>query len=148
MGTEKLFAEGDRWLKTANEDFATAQILMKNEKYAHACFHSQQAAEKAIKAVFYYNDCEPWGHSIVTLIDSLSDISEELLNTFSDIRSTAVKLDRFYIPTRYPNGLPGTIPSEAFTKEDALEAISSAQNIIDRVTLIISDPSIEDGDIC
>ena len=138
MATEKLFAEGDRWLKTANEDFETAQILMRNEKYAHACFHSQQAAEKAIKAVFYYIDCEPWGHSIVKLIDSLSDVSDELFNTFSAVRTTAVKLDRFYIPTRYPNGLPGTVPSEAFTKEDASEALLSAQNIIDRVMSIIN----------
>jgi HEPN domain-containing protein len=28
-------------------------------------------------------------------------------------------LDRFYIPTRYPNGLPDLTPAEAFTADDA-----------------------------
>ncbi len=139
MAIEKLLDEGIRWLKTAHEDFETAQILMKNKKFAHACFHSQQAAEKAIKAVFYTIDCEPWGHSIVKLIDLLSDASKEWLKKISCVRSTAIKLDRFYIPTRYPNGLPGIIPSEAFTKEDALEAISAAKKIINIITQNIND---------
>jgi len=39
-------------------------------------------------------------------------------------------LDRYYIPTRYPNGLPGGIPKENFTEEDADEGIKAAEEII------------------
>ncbi|WP_235603323.1 HEPN domain-containing protein [Thermoanaerobacter sp. YS13] len=39
-------------------------------------------------------------------------------------------LDKYYIPTRYPNGLPGGIPSEAFIEEDAISAINKATKII------------------
>jgi len=28
--------------------------------------------------------------------------------------ASAKKLDRYYIPTRYPNGLPGGVPSRYF----------------------------------
>ena len=34
------------------------------------------------------------------------------------------------IPTRYPNALPGGIPSEAFDKNDAERAIFLAEKII------------------
>jgi HEPN domain-containing protein len=41
------------------------------------------------------------------------------------------KLDRYYIPTRYPNGLPGGIPSRVFDDpEEALEASNIARDII------------------
>jgi HEPN domain-containing protein len=35
--------------------------------------------------------------------------------------------DKYYIPTRYPEALPGIIPSEAFDKDDAERAISLAE---------------------
>ena len=38
--------------------------------------------------------------------------------------------DKYYIPTRYPDTLPGIIPSEAFDKNDAEKAISLAEKII------------------
>jgi HEPN domain-containing protein len=34
------------------------------------------------------------------------------------------------IPTRYPDALPGIIPSEAFDKDDAEKVISLAEKII------------------
>jgi HEPN domain-containing protein len=42
-------------------------------------------------------------------------------------------LDRHYIPTRYPNGLPGGIPAEAFDADDAEKALRQAQLIIQQV---------------
>lgn len=39
------------WLYEGVEDLKTAEQLFKLERYAHACFHAQQAAEKALKAV-------------------------------------------------------------------------------------------------
>ena len=39
-------------------------------------------------------------------------------------------MDKYYIPTRYPNGLPGGIPSEAFDKDDAQEAISLTESVL------------------
>jgi HEPN domain-containing protein len=42
-------------------------------------------------------------------------------------------LDRFYIPTRYPNGLPELIPSEAYGLKDADEGILLTKEIIEHV---------------
>lgn len=38
------------WLKFAEEDMALAKALLKEKIYNQVCFHSQQAAEKMLKA--------------------------------------------------------------------------------------------------
>jgi len=44
------------------------------------------------------------------------------------------KLDKYYIPTRYPNGLPGGVPSRYFDDPvEAEEAMKLAKIIIDLV---------------
>ena len=73
MSTEKSFREAKRWFITAEDDLDTALILKKTAKFAHCCFHAQQAAEKAVKSVWYFLDDDPWGHSIKMLIDGLED---------------------------------------------------------------------------
>ncbi len=50
----------------------------------------------------------------------------------------AGKLDRLYIPTRYPNGLPGGIPAEEFNQEDASESMALAHQVIDHVKKLIN----------
>lgn len=52
---------------------------------------------------------------------------------FRNIKKRASTLDTYYIPTRYPNGLPGGIPSEAYQKEDAQRALSICNEVIDMV---------------
>ncbi len=46
----------------------------------------------------------------------------------------AKRLDKLYIPTRYPNGLPDSIPAEVFTEEEACEAIKTARELIKTVS--------------
>jgi predicted nucleotidyltransferase len=43
----------------------------------------------------------------------------------------------FYIPTRYPNGLPDITPDVAYTDEDAEACIGYAKNVIETVAKII-----------
>ncbi|MBA4419485.1 MAG: DNA-binding protein [Syntrophus sp. (in: bacteria)] len=130
MSTEKNRIEAGRWLHTADDDLDTAIILKENRKFAHSCFHAQQAAEKALKAVWYHADADPWGHSIKRLIDDLESVDSCLFETFKNFSRQGALLDRFYIPTRYPNGLPDITPDVAFNEEDASVCIASAGMII------------------
>ena len=41
---------------------------------------------------------------------------------FALIDSAAKRLDRFYISARYPNGLPGLSPFQAYSKDDSDDA--------------------------
>lgn len=45
-----------------------------------------------------------------------------------------MKLDKYYVITRYPNGLPGLIPAEYFDEDEASKAITSANAIIEHAS--------------
>ena len=130
MSVEKNTYEANRWLKTAKGDLEAAKILMGSGKYAHACFHSQQAGEKAVKAVWYFLDADPWGHSITKLIQELESVDIKTHEKFEQVKRRAIVLDRFYIPTRYPNGLPDLTPDDSFIEEDAKTGIENAEILI------------------
>lgn len=137
MSTEKNIREAIRWLSTYEDDNDSAVILKENGKFAHACFHAQQAGEKALKAVWYFADADPWGHSIKKLIEDLNSVDLKLYQRLESYTRMGMVLDRFYIPTRYPNGLPDITPDEAFTDEDAGICITYSKKIIDKVRSIL-----------
>ena len=45
-------------------------------------------------------------------------------------RESAKILDKYYIPTRYPNGLDAGAPADAYTAAEARQAIEYANEII------------------
>jgi len=119
--------EAKRWLQQAKRDLDDAIFSKEGQRYNLACFLSQQAAEKAIKAYLYSQGAEfVWGHSVAELINDATQFDK----SFVEIKKEGGSLDKYYIPTRYPNGLPGGIPSEAFIEEDAISAINKATKII------------------
>ena len=127
MSLDKIRKEAQRWLATAEGDLKTAVVLLTNHRYAHACFHSQQCGEKAMKALWYLLDSDPWGHSVVKLLQGIRAIDETVYNRLEKIEKSALILDRFYIATRYPNGLPDLTPEEAYLEEDAENCIGHAK---------------------
>ena len=137
MSAEKNRDEAKRWLETSRGDLETARILFSNKRYAHSCFHAQQAGEKCVKALWYLADADPWGHSIRRLIEEIPDADAERFKDLMKLSETGAKLDRFYIPTRYPNGLPELTPDEAYFEEDARGALTLAQNLIACVEKIL-----------
>ena len=126
--------EALRWLAEAEEDIAVAQTLRDTQHFSRACFHAQQGAEKAMKAFLYAQGVdEPWGHSVAKLVEEATTYDADL-GGFGHAGSI---LDRHYIPTRYPNGLPGGLPSKAYFDEDAQAAIASAGQIVDRIRVAV-----------
>lgn len=137
MSEEKAKKEALRWIKTAEGDFEAASLLKREGKHAHACFFFQQAAEKALKALFYLHGLDPWGHSVRKLIEHLKEISDSLYSEFQSLVEEALYLDRFYIPTRYPNGLPELTPEETFTARESKDAEEIALKIIEKVRKLL-----------
>lgn len=104
-----------RWLEQAEHDLTAAEDSLKTSHYEWACFQSQQSAEKALKAVFYALDYEMvFTHSVCRLVRDLSEKCEGFRKGLGRWGS----LDKFYIPTRYPNHLPDQTPyPRMFTRE-------------------------------
>ena len=139
MSAEKNKKEALRWLTTAHDDLDAAQILFDHAKFALSCFHSQQAGEKAVKALCYYADIEPWGHSIRKIIEDLNQQNHSFFVLLSPFIKNAISLDRFYIPTRYPDGLPDISPKDAYVADDSSQGIALATSILDCVDAIIKN---------
>jgi HEPN domain-containing protein len=139
MSIEKNIYEALRWLRTGEDDLDAASVLRKNAKFPHACFHAQQAGEKALKAVWYYADGDPCGHSIRKLIEDLENVDLNLYDRLKGLLRAGTILDRFYIPTRYPNGLPELTPGEAYQGEDADLCIQHATEILAAVKTLLKD---------
>ena len=137
MSLEKNRQQAQRWLKTAEGDLSAAVILFENGKYAHSCFQSQQAGEKALKAIWFFLDADPWGHSIKKLIQDLEQIDLNTYKEFEPLKRNAVLLDRYYITTRYPDGLPDLTPEEVFLEEDAQQCIDNAGIIIRTISRLL-----------
>ena len=122
--------EALRWIRQAKEDIDAARYNHKGKKFFISCFLSHQAAEKILKAYLIYKGFENiWGHSI----SDLSKECEKLDKDFTSLRKEISMLDKYYIPTRYPNGLPGGIPAEVFNERDSLEAISLSEKTLNFV---------------
>jgi HEPN domain-containing protein len=75
---------------------------------------------------------DPWGHSIRALMHRCSE--HGLHTDLEPAMQDAATLDKLYIPTRYPNGLPDTTPTEAFTEHEGRIAIQAATRILNRVS--------------
>ncbi len=121
-------SEAQRWLQQAQEDLAVVRTLRAAGHHATACFHSQQAAEKAGQAVLFVHGARVvLGHSV----RDLARQCEAHEATFAGVAEEAALLDQFYILTRYPNGLPSpAVPGEAFTSSQAQNAQESAEHIV------------------
>ncbi len=128
MSREKSRHQAKRWLVTAEGDLETAKILLREGMYAHACFHAQQAGEKAVKALWYLTDGDPWGHSVQKLVEAFPE-RDDLPDVDHWVEQAAI-LDKFYIPTRYPNGLPDLTPAEVYREHDGLQGVEVASALV------------------
>ncbi len=128
MSVSKNRYEAERWLKTAEEDLYAAEILLHGGAFAQACFYAQQSGEKVVKALWHLVDADPWGHSVQRLVMEFPQKSR--LPDVERWVAWAAVLDKFYIPTRYPNGLPDLTPGQVYTREDAERGVETARKLV------------------
>jgi HEPN domain-containing protein len=107
------------WLKQAKEDLEKARILFDNKKFDGATFYSQQAVEKALKAVHISKGFGLIKTHDLSLLGRLLKLPKELLKK-------AILLNPFYTASRYPLGEEQIISDQ----ESADEALNSAQEIL------------------
>ncbi len=122
------------WLDDAQGDLAHAQSDLERGYFNWACFSAQQAAEKAVKAVFQRLGAEAWGHSCADLLRELSErreVPEALIER-------ALELDKAYIPTRYPNAHPAGSARSRYTSGEATRLIDHATQVIVFCTNLLS----------
>jgi len=116
--------EARRWFFEAQNDLGFLKVFFEERlgeggHFNIGCFIAQQAGEKALKACLYaLGERVVLTHSLRTMVEKLV-VSEP---TFGTIHHEAARLDRLYIPTRYPNGWPDGSPFQYYTFQDFEEA--------------------------
>jgi HEPN domain-containing protein len=129
--------QGWRWLRQAREDLRWTRHLAEQGAYHLACFLAQQVAEKALKAFLYAQGQEiVLGHSVERLCGAAATFDPRFT---TKARSWSV-LDGYYIPTRYPNGLPGGIPADVYTQQAADSAVELASEAVGFVGSLLDEP--------
>jgi HEPN domain-containing protein len=122
--------EAARWLEQAQDDLRWATHLRDAGAHNIACFLAQQVAEKALKALLYQQSEElVVGHSVQDLCERAAAASPDIAERCSHWGT----LDGFYIPTRYPDALPGSIPAKVYDQATALRAVSLATEVVETV---------------
>src|SRR3989304_9307956 len=108
------FAKGaGRWIAQARHDMSDAEFNAGAGRHALACFLCHQSAEKAVVAYLISKGAERvWGHALADLCEDAMGLD----TSFDLIKTLAVLLDKFYLDTRYPSGLPAGIPAEAYAQ--------------------------------
>jgi HEPN domain-containing protein len=114
------------WFRQAQRKLDSARWDIKGEFYEDACFSAQQAAELGAKALLESQGRIELGHSVYQLMQTAGDVSQDILNA-------ARVLDRYYIPTRYPNGFPAGAPMDYYDQPTAEEAVRLAEAILEFV---------------
>jgi HEPN domain-containing protein len=118
--------EAGHWLEYAKQDLEAAEKMF-NEGgfvYRHICFLAQQAAEKALKAIFVYLQVDyPWKHDLDALRNLLPD-DWPVKRQYPDL----ARLTEWAVEARYPGDW------QEASVQDAKIACMEARGVIDSVT--------------
>ena len=114
------------WIAQSERDLEQAKWSAKGGFYEWACFIAQQAAEKAVKAVYQVLHGTSWGHSISALLRGLP----EEHRPEESVIEAAIRLDRLYIQPRDPNGFDIGNPKDYYTETDSEAALEDARTVI------------------
>lgn len=136
-------AESRRWYLQAADDAAFAEwVLREGRFFDKGCFICQQSGEKALKARLYAEGKrQVLGHSLIELATELLAVSR----AFEEIVEQARRLDRYYIPTRYPNGLPGGIPFQSYSAGDLTNSIQDLREVFRICGAFLGEKGIDTG---
>ena len=124
------------WLKYAEEDMTSAKVLLDAELYNMVCFHSQQAVEKALKALLASLDQPiPRTHNLVRL----AELCENALGISLELDEEAIMfLNDVYLGSRYPSDM-GILPSGMPNRADAQRAYDYARRLYEKLFSLIAE---------
>lgn len=118
MSDAEHFREVARWLRYAEDDLRSAEVLLEQGSVPrNSCFLARQAAEKSIKAIFVFLQTNfPKTHNLRQLCEMLPEGWH-----FGEEPTRLSSLTVWVVEPRYPGDLP-----EAGT-EDAVDAVRLAR---------------------
>lgn len=130
--TTKRKIEAHRWFQQAFYDLKASRWNIQGEFYDTACFLAQQAGEKSLKSLLYYQGARRAALLTHSLVEMVQEAGKKA-NQVKDLLDQARELDFHYIPSRYPNGIPSGYPHQFYSKKVADQASAAAEKIFSTV---------------
>ena len=130
--TGKRKIEAQRWFQQASYDLKATRWNIEGRFYDTACFLAQQAGEKALKSLLYYQGTRRAAlmtHSLVEMIREAGKKAPQMKELLDQARA----LDLHYIPSRYPNGIPSGYPHQFYAQNISEQALAAAERILSAV---------------
>lgn len=111
------------WVQRARSDLALSRVALATPEvlYEDACFHAQQCAEKALKALLLAEGVAfPRTHALAVLLDLLQTAGVDVPAAVNE----AFALSQYAVQTRYPGDW------EPVTEAEAQEAVDTAAQVL------------------
>jgi HEPN domain-containing protein len=124
------------WLGQGQGELEAARTLLAGGHWAWCCFTSHQAAEKGLKAALEHFRAPRAGHNL----NDLRRAVDPYLPVPPAIQDACARLNRYYIPTRYPDAFPSGAPIDQFFEPDARQALADAEEVVRFVGAALGPP--------
>ena len=125
------------WLSVAKKELKRATHNLKGKDYPDCVFHSQQAVEKAVKALLEINGIIVRDHYVSRHLDKLTGVEIERLKEIA----VWFEMDKKWESARYPIEKGGKIlmPEDVFTEEIARDALKKARYVVREISKILRE---------
>jgi HEPN domain-containing protein len=130
--TTRRITEAQRWFQQATYDLKATRWNIQGGFYDTACFLAQQAGEKALKSILYFQGARRTALMTHSLVEMIREAGKKV-SQMTELLDPARELDLHYIPSRYPNGIPSGYPHEFYGQNVAEQAMASAEKILSAV---------------
>ncbi len=124
------------WITQARAELRARRDLLPGQHWSWCCFTCQQAAEKALKALCEHFRTPQFGHNLNLLVQAV----EAHTRVGESMRMACARLNRYDIPTRYPDAFDRGAPADQCFDADAQQAVTDAEEVVQFATGIIGSP--------
>jgi len=119
--------EAEMWFRQAERDLKKAYNDLVTGDWDSAAFWSQQAAEKALKAVLLNAGLVFRGHELLEIAELMRrEIGVDVSGIVEDLRELTIH----YTISRYPNAA-NAIPYELYSESKARDLVERAKRVIE-----------------
>ena len=118
------------WITEAVDDMRAAAALYENGFWSKACLYSQQAVEKAAKAILVFSGARlEHTHNVMSLFEQVEKGAG--LRFSDEEREMAAAMTLTFTNAQYPNLTSDAPPSRLFTQANAVRHIQWALRFLD-----------------
>lgn len=119
----------ENWLDYAEDDLKFAQFGLRENFYTQVCFHAQQCIEKSLKGYLVFKKKNyPKTHGLLKLASLMPELNLKTLHP------ELALVEDYYVPVRYPDAAAGMKASGPPNREEAAEALQTAEKVFEIVS--------------